>query len=257
VRTLHYYDRIGLLKPSARTHAGARLYRSSDYARLQQIVTLKFIGFSLKEIRKLLGATNREWVTALRSQRRTLEAMRSRLDTAIHALSQAESHASQTQNPDWKVFLTITQNIVMQTNTDWTKKYYTDEARKELHQRTSLWSPELQKQVDAQWSQLFADIETAAKAGLDPASDAAKALLDRNNKLIESFTGGSPAIADGLQKLWSDVDNWPDSFKKTVFEPFAKQGETPAPGKTPSFLSPEADAFFQRVKQTAGKSCFS
>jgi hypothetical protein len=48
VRTLHHYDRLGLLKPSAYTGSGYRLYRESDLARLQQIVTLKFIGFSLQ-----------------------------------------------------------------------------------------------------------------------------------------------------------------------------------------------------------------
>jgi len=44
VRTLHHYDRIGLLKPSAYTNAGYRLYGKGDLVRLQQIVTLKFIG---------------------------------------------------------------------------------------------------------------------------------------------------------------------------------------------------------------------
>ena len=51
VRTLHHYDRIGLLKPSSYTSAGYRLYRKQDLIRLQQIVTLKFIGFSLNQIR--------------------------------------------------------------------------------------------------------------------------------------------------------------------------------------------------------------
>ena len=55
VRTLHHYDRIGLLKPSGYTSAGFRLYRKEDLVRLQQIVTLKFIGFSLRQIKELLN----------------------------------------------------------------------------------------------------------------------------------------------------------------------------------------------------------
>ena len=55
VRTLHHYDRIGLLKPSSHTGAGYRLYRKQDLVRLQQIVTLKFIGFPLSQIKKLLN----------------------------------------------------------------------------------------------------------------------------------------------------------------------------------------------------------
>ncbi|MGH2509988.1 MAG: MerR family transcriptional regulator, partial [Ktedonobacteraceae bacterium] len=54
VRTLRYYDREGLLSPSAHTQAGHRLYSNADLARLQQILALKFLGFSLDEIRHCL-----------------------------------------------------------------------------------------------------------------------------------------------------------------------------------------------------------
>src|SRR6059036_742529 len=54
VRTLHHYDRLGLLKPSYRSDAGYRLYSQSDLARLEQIVVLKFLGLRLKSIGRLL-----------------------------------------------------------------------------------------------------------------------------------------------------------------------------------------------------------
>src|SRR5262245_3386269 len=52
VRTLQYYDDIGLLTPSYRTRSGHRLYLGRDIARLQQIVSLRELGFSLDEIRQ-------------------------------------------------------------------------------------------------------------------------------------------------------------------------------------------------------------
>ena len=58
IRTLHHYDRLGLLRPSARSEAGYRFYASRDLLRLQQIVTLRSLGFSLSsigEIRSHLG----------------------------------------------------------------------------------------------------------------------------------------------------------------------------------------------------------
>ena len=55
VRTLHYYDRINLLKPKHYDRNGFRLYGEAEFARLQQITTLKFIGFSLNQIREILG----------------------------------------------------------------------------------------------------------------------------------------------------------------------------------------------------------
>ena len=49
IRTLHHYDEIGLLKPSGHTESGHRLYTSSDITRLQQVVSLRQLGFSLDE----------------------------------------------------------------------------------------------------------------------------------------------------------------------------------------------------------------
>ena len=61
VRALHHYDRLGLLKPVSRTQAGYRLYSEHDLARLEQIVLLKFLGFSLKQIGELLTLTRTCW----------------------------------------------------------------------------------------------------------------------------------------------------------------------------------------------------
>ena len=55
VRTLHHYDRIGLLKPSLRQSNNYRLYSEADLLRLQQIIALKFFGFELIQIKKLLA----------------------------------------------------------------------------------------------------------------------------------------------------------------------------------------------------------
>ncbi|MBV8801763.1 MAG: MerR family transcriptional regulator, partial [Gammaproteobacteria bacterium] len=56
VQTLHYYDRIGLLKPSVRLPNGYRLYSENDLLKLQQIIALKFFGFALPQIKKLLSS---------------------------------------------------------------------------------------------------------------------------------------------------------------------------------------------------------
>ncbi|MCD8155763.1 MAG: MerR family transcriptional regulator [Clostridiales bacterium] len=53
LRTLRYYDKKGILKPSLVTDSGARFYTDADLARLQQILLLKYLGFSLEDIREL------------------------------------------------------------------------------------------------------------------------------------------------------------------------------------------------------------
>ena len=54
IRTLHHYDKIGLLKPSIRQENGYRVYVEKDLLRLQQILALKFFGFDLPQIQQLL-----------------------------------------------------------------------------------------------------------------------------------------------------------------------------------------------------------
>ena len=56
IRTLHYYDQVGLLAPSQHTKAGHRLYSEGDIIRLQQIVSLRQLGFALSEIRDCLDS---------------------------------------------------------------------------------------------------------------------------------------------------------------------------------------------------------
>src|ERR1700677_3073910 len=130
VRALHYYDRLGLLKPSDHTGAGFRLYSDGDVARLQQIVTLKFIGFSLKEIRHLLGSKNANLSAALKVQRMTLSEKRRHLDSVIDAISKAEHLAVTGNVTDWDAFRKIIEEIQIQTQSHWLKKFYSEAARK-------------------------------------------------------------------------------------------------------------------------------
>ena len=53
LRTIRYYDRQNLLKPSYVNEHGARFYTDSDFVKLQQILLFKFLGFSLSEIRDM------------------------------------------------------------------------------------------------------------------------------------------------------------------------------------------------------------
>lgn len=55
VRTLRFYDQIGLFSPSGQTDSGHRLYNESDLARLQQILSLKELGLSLDEVKSVLA----------------------------------------------------------------------------------------------------------------------------------------------------------------------------------------------------------
>ncbi|WP_232697719.1 MerR family transcriptional regulator [Brevibacillus daliensis] len=68
VRTLRYYDKIGLLKPASKTEGGHRLYTNEDIKKLQQIQFLKKIGFPLHEIKNMLTSSEWDWSESLKSQ---------------------------------------------------------------------------------------------------------------------------------------------------------------------------------------------
>src|SRR5436190_19846207 len=88
VRTLRYYDKMGLLSPSQYSESGYRLYTDEDLLSLQNILALKFLGFSLDEIRVLLRTGPQRLEEVLAQQKAMLEEKRNQLTTVIQAIEE-------------------------------------------------------------------------------------------------------------------------------------------------------------------------
>lgn len=86
VRTLHYYDNIGLLKPAKRTEAGYRYYGQSELLRLQQILFYKELDLPLKEISELLDEPGFDLIHALENHKRALHARKSRITQLLQTI---------------------------------------------------------------------------------------------------------------------------------------------------------------------------
>ena len=80
VRTLHHYDAIGLLKPTAVTEAGYRLYDDAALERMQSILLFRELQFPLKDIKRILDAPDFDPMTALAQQVHLLEMQREHLE---------------------------------------------------------------------------------------------------------------------------------------------------------------------------------
>lgn len=211
VRTLHHYDRLGLLRPR-RTDAGYRLYGIRDLERLEKIVALKFLGLSLKQIKSVLDRDARELRDVLRSQRRALEEKRRWIDLTIVAIEEAEGTLESGRQADAAVLKKIIEVIEMQENADFMKRYYSEEAQAKMQERREQWNPELQAEVSKAWTELFRDVQAALDE--DPAGEKAQALAARWRKLVEGFTGADPEISSGLKKAWADRGNWPATLQQ-------------------------------------------
>ena len=214
VRALHHYDRLGLLKPSRYSRSGYRLYCESDVARLEQIVALKFIGFSLKQIKDILRNGGGDLATTLRRQREAIEEKRKRLQLAVKAIQRAEYVVVTNGAPALEMFAKIIEVINMQSNMDWTKKYYSEEAQREIEKRAATVPREVIEQAQHEWPKLIKEVEAAVAANEDPASVKAQSLAARWSELVKGFTGGNPEIQKGLNKMYADRNNWPASMPK-------------------------------------------
>ena len=95
VRTLHYYDQIGLLCPETAADSGYRRYREADVERMQQILFYRELDFPLKDIRAILADPQYDKGEALLRQRELLELKRARLDRLL-ALLDANLRGEQT-----------------------------------------------------------------------------------------------------------------------------------------------------------------
>ncbi len=86
VRTLHFYDQIGLLQPSERTSSKYRLYSEKELLKLQQILFYKELNFPLKEISKILNDPNFNLSKALENHKLILKSKRDRIDTLLSTI---------------------------------------------------------------------------------------------------------------------------------------------------------------------------
>ena len=115
LRTLRYYDKIALMKPSSYSEAGHRLYSNQDFARLQQILTLKFIGFSLDDIKKIAQSdvNDKDFVRSLEIQKKIMQQRVQHTFKVIKALDEAIDMENN-EDVSWDKF----SNIINVINSD-------------------------------------------------------------------------------------------------------------------------------------------
>ena len=196
VRTLHHYDSLGLLRPSERSPAGYRLYGAEDVVRLQKIVSLRQLGFSLDAIRDCLDTPGLSLGRVLEMH---LASARERLSQAEGLVRRLEAAAERLRTNG-----AATSEELIQTMEaiNMFEKYYTPEQLKELEERARKVGPERIKAVEAEWPKLMEEVRTEMALGTDPADPRVQALARRWQGLIEEFTGGNPGISASLKKMY-------------------------------------------------------
>ena len=188
VRTLHYYDEIGLLAPSKLTGSRHRVYGRDELVRLQQIKSLRQLGFSLDEIRECLDQPefSPKRVIELHVKRiREQIAEQERLAALLETLG-ASFDAGSIASPD--EFIAAIECITM------IDRSFTPDELREIKTRGETLGREHIRGVEREWPTLIEKVRAEMKAGTDPADERMRPLASRWRELVREFTGGNPNI---------------------------------------------------------------
>ncbi|MDQ3855169.1 MAG: MerR family transcriptional regulator [Chloroflexota bacterium] len=199
VRTLHHYDELGLLKPSRRTEAGYRLYTECDVGRLQRIVSLRSLGFSLEEIRHCLDSPD---FSPRRVVNLHISALRERIEVQRRLCDRLEAIAmrlSSMEKVPVEEFVRTIEEIKMAERLE---RYYTPEQLEELDARRRELGAEGMRRAEQEWAELIENVRTEMQKGTDPSDERVQGYARRWMELVRSFTGGNPGIEKALNQMW-------------------------------------------------------
>ncbi|HKI01697.1 MAG TPA: MerR family transcriptional regulator [Thermoanaerobaculia bacterium] len=198
VRTLHYYDELGLLVASHHTAAGYRLYTGADLIRLQQIKSLRNLGYSLEEIRQFLSRPNVSPEGVLQLQIARLKEQIGLQQSLCDRLEGIALRWRSDEMVSTEEFLKIIEV------TNMLDKYYTPEQMEELKQRREALGDERMRQAEGDWQELMAQVQAEMDKGTDPADERVQQLAGRWMGLIQEFTGGNPGIEKSLGRMYRE-----------------------------------------------------
>ncbi len=205
VRTLRYYEELGLLSPSRRTAGGHRLYSAGDVVQLQRIKSLRALGLTLREVGSFLDGPEMPLERVIELQlgrlRERIELQRRLCDRleAVAARLRAGVEVSSERFVD-----TVMEVIEMSEKFE---KYYTPEQLRYLKQRREEVGEERIREVEAEWPRLMQEVRAEMEAGTDPSDERVQALAARWMGLVREFTGGDAGIHRSLHDLWQQEDN--------------------------------------------------
>lgn len=210
-RTLHYYDEIGLLRPSSVGENSYRYYDDGSALRLQQILFYRELDLSLDEIRGLLDSPDFDVAAALRAHRVALQQRVGRLSQLIHTVD--------------KTILHLEGQIEMNTKDlfagfdDETQARYEEEAAakydpqivRDSSRRWKSYTAEEKTHIQAEGGAIYSDLATMTDR--DPADAAVQAAVGRWHQHLRAFYEPTPAILRGLGAAYEEETQFAAFYK--------------------------------------------
>ncbi|MGU3368171.1 MerR family transcriptional regulator [Bacillus mycoides] len=213
VRTLRYYDQIDLLKPSGKTDGGHRLYSERDVVRLQQILFLKEMGFSLKEITNMLITDELNLKVSLEKQLRFVQEEQKKFNRMERILQAVVYSVDVEGELDWKVMFEL---IQLSKQSPRIREMFQNEVFSKGEQKLLHNLPNMSEEDPnvLEWVNLLKQLRNFMKdrkeASCDEVQGATKKLMQ---KCLE-MANGDEAFLD---KLWEVRKSKEDSQKMSMY----------------------------------------
>ncbi|MGI5970477.1 MAG: MerR family transcriptional regulator [Oscillospiraceae bacterium] len=195
VRTLHYYDELGLLRPSGATKAGYRLYDKSDIERLEQILFYRELGLKLADIKLILSRPDYDSRQALERHRELLMLKKRRIDEMISLVGEILEGK------------TVSKPKITEDDIRKIKKQYADEVRERWGDTEAY--RESEKKSDAELVSAAGEADKIFKAFAsarfgDPDGPEALSLVRRwQEHITDNYYKCTKQILSGLGEMYS------------------------------------------------------
>ena len=200
VRTLQYYDKEGLLSPSAESEGGRRLYTDKDLVILHQIVSLKSLGFSLNDIKRRLISleTPMDVANALTEQADNIRGKIEQLTASLTAIERLKAEVLQMQTVNFKMYADIIVNLQMKNSSYYLIKHFDDDTldhiRNQFDRESSL-------NFMDRFNRLSDEIVQFQKENVLPESEKCQQVIKEYWGLIMEFTNGDMSMLSKLMEI--------------------------------------------------------
>lgn len=200
VRTLHYYDEIGLVPPSEVTEAGYRYYDDTAVAKLEQVLFYRELQFSLREITSILAHPEIDRTEALQKQRNLLLLRRRHLDEMLAVLE--ETMGGKPMNPKKITAAEEYENTRSRYASEVRERWGNTEAYRESEEKEKTRTMEDKAQTQQEAEEIFTAF--AALRGQDPATPEIQALVERwQNHITRNYYHCTREILAGLGEMYT------------------------------------------------------
>jgi len=202
VRTLHHYDRVGLLKPTTRSEAGYRLYGEKDLLRLQQILFYRELDVPLGRIRRILDDPSFDAVAALAEHRASLQERARRIERLVETIDRttARLRGEEPMLSDEELYEGFPKEKVeawkAEARERWGREY------EESTRRVRSWPKEKLAAVKAEGERITRDLASEMERG--PADPRVQALVAEFHQHLRHFYEPTPERIAGLGRLYVD-----------------------------------------------------